>query len=47
MSKKLYLEPEMEVISLTTMQALLTGSGNIEVDGSSDKDDSEGGDGDF
>ena len=45
MSKKNYLEPEMEVIRLTAMQAILAGS--ITEDGQSDKDDTEGGDGDF
>ena len=44
MSKKQYLEPEMEVIRLTAMQAILAGSG-ISEDGETEK--GEGDDGDF
>lgn len=45
MSKKLYFEPEMEIIRLTPCQAILTGS--IKEDGEASKDDGLGGDDDF
>ena len=45
MSKKLYLEPEMEVIRLTAMQSILAGS--IQEDGETPKDETPGGDDDF
>jgi hypothetical protein len=45
MDKKNYFEPEMEVINLK-LQGMLCGS-PIKEDGEADKDDSEGGDGDF
>ena len=45
MSKKNYLEPEMEVIRLTAMQAILAGS--ISEDGETPSDDTPGDDDDF
>lgn len=45
MSKKNYLEPEMEVIRLTAMQAILAGS--IQEDGNVPSDDTPGDDDDF
>lgn len=47
MSKKLYLEPEMEVIRLTAMQAILAGSDSIKEDGETPSDDTPGTDDDF
>lgn len=47
MDKKMYFEPEMEVIDLKLQGMLCASDGSIDEDGQSGKSDEEGGDDDF
>jgi len=47
MDKKLYFEPEMEVVDLQLEGMLCTSDGSVAEDGGTTQDEEEGGDGDF